>query len=118
MNIEVIRSYCLKKRGVTEEFPFNEETIVYKVMGKMFVLIPLERIPLQLNLKCDPEIIEELRERYSSVQPGYYMNKKYWNTIFVDGSLRDELILKWIDNSYDLVVAGLKKADKEKLKNN
>ena len=118
MNIEVIRSYCLKKRGVTEEFPFNEETLVYKVMGKMFVLIPLERIPLQLNLKCDPEIIEELRERYSSVQPGYHMNKKYWNTIFVDGSLRDELILKWIDNSYDLVVAGLKKADKEKLKNN
>ena len=118
MNIEVIRSYCLKKRGVTEEFPFNEETLVYKVMGKMFVLIPLEKIPLQINLKCDPEIIEELRERYSSVQPGYHMNKKYWNTIFVDGSLRDELILEWIDNSYDLVVVGLKKADKEKLKSN
>ena len=118
MNIEVIRSFCLKKKGVTEEFPFNKETIVYKVMGKMFVLIPLEKIPLQINLKCDPEIIEELRERYSSVQPGYHMNKKYWNTIFVDGSLRDELILKWIDNSYDLVVAGLKKADKEKLNSN
>ena len=118
MNIEVIRSYCLKKRGVTEEFPFNEETLVYKVMGKMFVLVPLERIPLQINLKCDPGMVEESRERYSSVQPGYHMNKKYWNTIFVDGSLRDELILEWIDNSYDLVVAGLKKADKEKLKSN
>jgi predicted DNA-binding protein (MmcQ/YjbR family) len=115
MNIEEITDHCLGKKGVTEEFPFNEETLVFKVMGKMFVFISLERIPLQVNLKCDPELVGELREKYSAVQPGYHMNKKHWNTIMIDGSLKRNLILKWIDHSYDLVVAGLKKADREKL---
>ena len=115
MNVEVICEYCLKKKGVTEEFPFNEETLVFKVMGKMFALIPLEKIPLQINLKCNPEIIIDLREKYSAVRPGYHMNKKHWNTIFIDGSLRKELILGWIDHSYNLVVSGLKKSDKDKL---
>ena len=115
MNIEAIREYCLKKNGVTEEFPFNKETLVFKVMGKMFAVIPLEKIPLQMNLKCNPELVVELRERYSAVRPGYHMNKKHWNTIFIDGSLRKELLLKWIDHSYDLVVSGLKKSDKAKL---
>ena len=113
MNIEDIREYCLNKKEVTEDFPFDEETLVYKVMGKMFALIPLERIPLQINLKCDPGLAIELKEKYEAVQPGYHMSKKHWITVLIDGTLRDKLILRWIDQSYDLVVAGLKKSDKK-----
>jgi len=83
------------------------------VMGKMFALIPLERIPLQINLKRNPEHAVEIRERYEAVQPGYHMNKKHWNTILVDGALRNELIYRWIDDSYNLVVKGLRKTEKE-----
>ncbi len=115
MNVEDISEYCLSKKGVTEDFPFDEETLVFKVMGKMFALIPLERIPLQINLKCDPELAVELRERNEAVQPGYHMNKNHWNTILIDGTLRNELIYKWIDDSYNLVVKGLRKTEKEKL---
>ncbi len=115
MNIEEFRDYCLSKKGVTESFPFNEQTLVFKVMGKMFALIPLERIPFQINLKCDPELTIDLRERYEAVQPGFHMNKSHWNTILIDGSLRKDLILEWIDLSYDLVVSGLKKSEREKL---
>ena len=86
-------------------------------MGKMFALIPLERIPLQINLKCEPELAVELRERYEAVQPGFHMNKNHWNTIWVDGTLRNELIYKWIDDSYNLVVKGLRKTEKEILQN-
>ncbi len=117
MNVEDISEYCLSKKGVEEDFPFDEETLVFKVMGKMFALIPLERIPLQINLKCEPELAVELRERYEAVQPGYHMNKKHWNTICVDGTLRNELIYKWIDDSYNLVVKGLRKTEKEILQN-
>ena len=115
MNVEEISEYCLGKQGVTEDFPFDEETLVFKVLDKMFVLIPLERIPLQVNLKCDPECVLDLREKYSAVLPGYHMNKKHWNTILIDGSLKRDLIFEWIDHSYELVVQGLKKADREKL---
>jgi len=117
MNVEEISEYCNSKKGVTEEFPFDEETLVFKVMGKMFALIPLERIPFQINLKCDPEQAIELREIYSSVQPGYHMNKQHWNTIMIDGRLKKNLVLEWIDHSYDLVVEGLKKSDRVKLLN-
>lgn len=116
MNIEQIREYCLKKRGVTEEFPFDEETLVFKVMGKIFLLASLESIPLQINLKCNPENAVEIREEYEAVQPGYHMNKKHWNTISIDGSVPAKKIFEWIDNSYRLVVAGLKKSDIKKLK--
>jgi predicted DNA-binding protein (MmcQ/YjbR family) len=116
MNIEQIREYCLKKKGVTEEFPFDEETLVFKVAGKIFLLASLESIPLQINLKCDPEKAIELREEYESVQPGYHMNKKHWNTIIFDGTVPTKKILEWIDDSYNLVVAGLKKSDFKKLK--
>jgi len=116
MNIEQIREYCLKKRGVTEEFPFDEETLVFKVAGKIFLLASLESIPLQINLKCDPEKAVELREEYESVQPGYHMNKKHWNTIVVNGSVSINKIFEWIDNSYNLVVKGLTKSDIKKLK--
>lgn len=109
MNIEQIREHCLKKKGVTEEFPFDEETLVFKVAGKIFLLASLETIPLQINLKCDPEKAFELREEYDSVQPGYHMNKKHWNTIIIDGTIPINKIFDWIDDSYLLVVAGLNK---------
>jgi len=117
MNIEQIREYCLRKKGVTEEFPFDEDTLVFKVMGKMFLLASLEKIPLQINLKCSPEEAIELRENYEAVIPGYHMNKKHWNTVVIDNSIPPKNIFSWIDNSYDLVVSGLKKSEKEELKN-
>ena len=116
MNIEQIREYCLKKKGVFEEFPFDEETLVFKVMGKIFLLASLESIPLQINPKCDPEKAIELREEYEAVQPGYHMNKAHWNTIILDGTVPSKKIFEWIDDSYNLVVSGLKKSDLKKLK--
>ena len=116
MNIESFRKYCLKKRGVTEEFPFDENTLVFKVMGKMFALTDLVDLPFTINLKCDPEKAVELREKYDAVQPGYHMNKKHWNTITVDNSIPENELLEMVDYSYNLVVEGLKKSDREKLK--
>ena len=116
MNIEQIREQCIKKKGVTEEFPFDEETLVFKVSGKIFLLASLESIPLQVNLKCDPEKAVELREEYESVQPGYHMNKKHWNTIIIDGSVSIRKIFEWVDDSYNLVLAGLKKSELKKIK--
>jgi predicted DNA-binding protein (MmcQ/YjbR family) len=114
MNIEQIREYCLKKRGVTEEFPFDEETLVFKIMGKIFLLASLESIPLQINLKCDPEKAAELQEEYESVQPGYHMNKKHWNTIIIDGSIPKQKILEWIDHSFNFSCGWIKKIISEK----
>ena len=111
MNIESFREYCLRKKGVTESFPFDETTLVFKVSGKMFALTDLEN-NFSINLKCEPEKAIELRERHPSVVPGYHMNKRHWNTIRIDGSIEDELIYGWIDDSYDLVVASLSKKDK------
>lgn len=115
LNVDQICEFCLNKKGVTEEFPFDEETLVFKVIGKMFLLLSLDSIPLQINVKCDPEVAVELRERYESVVPGYHMNKKHWNTVIIDGSVPDKIIFEWIDDSYSLVVGGLKKSDKKKL---
>lgn len=106
MDIENFRQYCLGKQGVTEEFPFDDRTLVYKVMGKMFAAADLDLFE-SINLKCDPELAVELRERFPAVLPGFHMNKKHWNTVLVDGSLPDRLIREWIDHSYDLVVEGL-----------
>ena len=108
MNIEELREYCIKKPGVTEEFPFDETTLVFKVMGKMFALTDLED-QFSVNLKCAPEDCIELRESYRSVVPGYHMNKKHWNTVYIDGTIPDDFIYEWIDNSYDLVVKNLTK---------
>ncbi|MGE5681845.1 MAG: MmcQ/YjbR family DNA-binding protein [Bacillota bacterium] len=113
MNIETFREYCLSKKGVTETYPFDEVTMVMKVMNKMFALASLESIPLWINLKCEPEKCIELREKYESVQPGYHMNKTYWNTIIIDNTISDKVILQLIDHSYDQVVKGLKKKDQE-----
>lgn len=102
MNIEIIREYCLSKKGVTEDFPFDEVTLVFKVGGKMFALTSLEG-DFSINLKCDPEKAIELRETYSAVLPGYHMSKIHWNTVLIDGTLPPSLIFEWIDHSYNLV---------------
>ena len=107
MNFELFREYCLLKKGVTEELPFGPDTLVFKVMGKAFALCGLDEVPGSCNLKCDPLRAEELRERFSSIIPGYHMNKKHWNTVVWDGDVNDQLILELIDHSYDLVTEGL-----------
>jgi predicted DNA-binding protein (MmcQ/YjbR family) len=115
MNNEEIRDYCLEKPGVTECYPFDEFTMVMKVMSKMFIYVSLDRVPSTMNLKCDPEKAMELREKYDSVTPGFHANKKYWNTIILDNTIPDKFIRQWIDDSYSLVSAGLKKKEKEEL---
>jgi predicted DNA-binding protein (MmcQ/YjbR family) len=102
MNIETLREYCISKRGADESFPFGEDTLVFKVTGKIFALVNLDG-DLSINLKCDPAFAIELRERYSSVTAGYHMNKKHWNTILLDGSVPDKEICSWIDHSYQLI---------------
>ena len=103
MNAEEIRSYCLKKPGVEEGFPFDEHTLVFKVNGKMFLLLALEESPPQFNVKCDPEEAALLREKYAAVQPGFHMNKKHWNTVICDGTVPKQVLFTCIDNSYALV---------------
>lgn len=117
MNIEAFRELCLAKKGVTEEFPFGPETLVFKVMGKMFALMSLDRLPPQCNLKCDPERAEELREEYDGIiLPGYHMSKKHWNTLFLE-QLPPQLIVELTTHSYDLVVASLTKKLQKELNN-
>ncbi|MFO7447186.1 MAG: MmcQ/YjbR family DNA-binding protein [Ignavibacteriaceae bacterium] len=114
MNLEAVREYCLKKKGVTEDFPFDEETLVLKVMSRMFLLTNLNP-PYTMNVKCDPRLAVELRERYEEVTPGYHMNKTHWNTVDLEGTIPTKEIFEMIDNSYDLVVNGLKKKEKDEL---
>lgn len=104
MNIEMIRNYCLTKENVTETLPFGPEILVFKVEGKIFLLLPLDSIPLSINVKCNPEKAIELREKYECVQPGYHMNKKHWNTIILEDYLSQSEIFEWINDSYNLVV--------------
>ncbi|MEL7004307.1 MAG: MmcQ/YjbR family DNA-binding protein [Bacteroidota bacterium] len=114
MDIEYYRDYCLAKKGVTEEFPFDENTLVFKVMGKMFALCDVDLFA-SVNLKCDPERAIELREQHDGIIPGYHMSKKHWNTIMMDGTIPDNLAKELIDHSYDLVVGGLTKKLKAEL---
>lgn len=107
MNIEQIREYCLSKKAVTESFPFDEDTLVFKVAGKIFALISISERPLKLNLKMNPEIINEWREQSEDVQPGYHMNKGHWNTVTTESSLPAEKIFWMIDHSYDEVISKL-----------
>lgn len=111
MNIEELRVYCLSKPAVAESFPFDESTLVFKVAGKMFLLTDLVD-DFSMNIKNTPEKVIELREQYSSVLPGYHMNKIHWITVRIDGSIEDSLLYQWIDESYDLIVSGLKGKDK------
>ena len=110
MNIEEFRQYCINKKGVTEEFPFDEKTLVFKVMGKMFALSGLERIPSQANLKCDPDEAIMLRDIFPSIIAGYHMNKRHWNTVILDESIPIGEIERMIDNSFELVVSQMPKA--------
>ena len=114
MNIEEFRNYCLAKKFVTESFPFDAQTLVFKVANKMFALSGLEHQPSTVNLKCDPERAIELREEFSDIIPGFHMSKKHWNTVTIDGNISNEFIKELIDHSYDLVVKGMtKKLQKE-----
>ena len=118
MDIETIHQYCISKPGVTEEFPFDESTLVFKVAGKMFALTGLDASPKFINLKCDPERAVELREEYNSITPGYHMNKKHWNSLyFEDSDVPPKLILELIDHSYTLVVNSLPKKTQNSLQN-
>jgi predicted DNA-binding protein (MmcQ/YjbR family) len=109
MNAENFRAHCLEKRAATEGTPFGPDNIVFKVRGKMFALLALDEVPTRVNLKCDPDLALELRDRYEQVEPGYHMNKKHWNTVVLDGVIPDPEVRTMIDHSYDLVVVGLPK---------
>jgi predicted DNA-binding protein (MmcQ/YjbR family) len=104
MDIEALREYCIVKKDVTEGFPFGDDTLVFKRKGKIFLLANLDG-DLSINLKCEPSLALELRERYPAVVPGYHMNKTHWNTIYLDGSISDREIYSWIDHSYERVMA-------------
>jgi predicted DNA-binding protein (MmcQ/YjbR family) len=108
LNIEELRDYCLQKPGVTEGFPFGEDTLVFKIAEKIFLLIGLTE-GNRFNVKCDPELAVDLRERYTEVIPGYHMNKKLWNTVYMDGSLTRKQLCEMIDHSYEQVVISLPK---------
>jgi predicted DNA-binding protein (MmcQ/YjbR family) len=117
MNLESLRDYCLTFPGVTEELPFGPDALVFKVMGKMFLLTPLDENSLSFNVKCDPEKAEELRATYPDVRPGYHMSKKHWNTVHVTGSISSDLLFSWVQDSYNLVAGSLTKAAKQELQN-
>jgi predicted DNA-binding protein (MmcQ/YjbR family) len=115
MNIEELRDYCLGLKGTTEEFPFDDVTLVLKVQGKMFALIPLDNPETQISLKCDPERAITLREEHEAIVPAWHFNKKHWNTVKIEPSLPKPLLIELINHSYELVVAGLPKKLREEL---
>lgn len=115
MNVEELRDYCLSLKGTTDCFPFDEVTLVLKVQGKMFGLIPLDNPEPQITLKCDPERAIALREDYSAIVPAWHFNKKHWNTVMIDPSISRSLLSELINHSYKLVVAGLPKKLREEL---
>lgn len=115
MNLIDLKQYCLQKSGVSETYPFDEVTLVFKVSSKMFALTNIKDEILRINLKCEPLLAFDLREEFDSVVPGYHMNKLHWNTVFLNGTIPEDRVLKMIDHSYQLVVKGLKKSEKIKL---
>lgn len=110
-----LRNYCLRKKGAIEDLPFGDDVLVIKVLSKMFALVKVENGIDRVNLKCNPALAQELRRKYESIEPGYHMNKQHWNTVYLNGDVPEEEILGMIDHSYDLVVKGLKRAEKEYL---
>ncbi|MBW1708710.1 MAG: MmcQ/YjbR family DNA-binding protein [Deltaproteobacteria bacterium] len=117
MDIDTLRAYLLKKPEAKEEFPFGPEAMVFKVMGKMFALVAWAENPLRVSLKCDPDLALSLREVYKAVQPAYHMNKRHWNTVVLDKTVPNNEIFTMIDDSYELVVKGLKKTERAKIQN-
>src|SRR5438552_8048480 len=115
MDLAEFREYCLSKPGATEDTPFGEDVLVFKVGGKVFALAPLDEVPAAASLKCDPDFALELRDRYEQVRPGYHMNKKHWNTVEIDSGIPDAELHKMIDHSYELVLRTLPKVKREKL---
>jgi predicted DNA-binding protein (MmcQ/YjbR family) len=115
MDLESFREYCLAKPGATEETPFGEDVLVFKVAGKIFALAPLDEVPARANLKCDPDLALELRDRYEQVQPGYHMNKKHWNTVEIVSGIPGPELRRMIDHSYELVLKSLPKAQRATL---
>jgi len=116
MELEIVRDYGLAKPGTTEDFPFDEEVLVFRVMGKIYLLTNIEQQdPASINLKCDPDRAIELRAQYDAVTPGYHMNKKHWNTMILNGSIPEDEVWALIDHSYALVAKGLKRADRDAL---
>ena len=116
MTAASLRKRCLEAAEAVEEFPFGPRVSVFKVGGKMFALSDLNAEPLKVSLKCDPELAKQLRATYDAVAPGYHLNKQHWNTITLDGSLSDDVVHDLIEDSYDLVVAGLPKATRQRLR--
>lgn len=115
MDFDAIREHCLAKPAVTEDFPFGDDVLAFRVMDKLFALINIEKTPMFINLKCDPHRALELRERYPSVKPGYHMSKRHWNSVYLEGSFSGREFFGWIDHSYDLVAKKLKKAQRVEL---
>lgn len=114
MNIEEFRAFCLSLCGVEEGMPFDDKTLVFYVGGKMFSLTNIDDFEF-INLKCKPEEAIELREKYKDVSPGFHMNKKHWNSVYIKGNIRDEVLKEWIVNSYNLVIEGFSKKKKDGL---
>ncbi|MBC8111020.1 MAG: MmcQ/YjbR family DNA-binding protein [Verrucomicrobia bacterium] len=115
MNLETLRQYCLTKEGASEDMPFDDNILCFRVLNKIFALTDFTSNPTSVNLKCDPEKVILLREQYNCVIPGYHMNKKHWNTVILDDSVTDTLVQRWIDDSYILVVKTLSKSQKQNL---
>lgn len=116
MKPAALAKLCLGLPGAREEFPFGEDNSVFKVSGKVFALSPLKAKPLRISLKCEPDLAVRLRAEHPAIIPGYHLNKQHWNTVELDGSLSDDFVREMIEDSYDLVVAGLPKREREKLK--
>jgi predicted DNA-binding protein (MmcQ/YjbR family) len=115
VNAGELRDACLGHAGAREEFPFGPETSVFKVGGKVFALTALERTPLEVSVKCEPELAEQLRNTHPAIRPGYHLNKRHWNTITIDGELPDQLVRDLIEDSYDLIVSALPRRVREEL---
>ena len=115
MNAADLRGCCLSQPGAIEDFPFGPETSVFKVAGRMFALSALDRPPLRVSIKCEPELAVSLRDSYAAIRPGYHLNKRHWNTVTIDGSLPDQFVRELIEDSYDLVVSGLPKRTRDQL---
>jgi predicted DNA-binding protein (MmcQ/YjbR family) len=115
MTYEILAALLLSRKGAVEDYPFGPQAAVFKVAGKMFALVALDEAPLRLTLKCDPVEADFLRNMFAAIRPGYHMNKQHWNTITLDGSVPQELLLKMINSSHALVVKGLRNAEREQL---
>jgi predicted DNA-binding protein (MmcQ/YjbR family) len=116
LSLDALRAYCLAKPGSSAGYPFGEGTLVFKVLDRMYALCSEDERPLRLNLKCDPEDALALRAQYSSILPGYHMNKKHWNSLILDSSLPEKLVHELIDHSYSLVVAKMSQAKQRQLR--